>query len=87
MNISRFSSHREIEDQDVSVIPHRLVEVNDEYHEEVPNTSDDDDQGEEDGHDVWDWRWEVRDINFIGETIEKFQVFEKTLIWKVFHIS
>ena len=51
-----FSAHRKIEDEDVGVVPHGLVEVDDQHHQEVPDAPDDYDEGEKNGYDVRDWR-------------------------------
>ena len=58
MNIT----HRQIEDEDVSCVPHRLVQQHDEDDQEVADEPDDDDEGEEDGHNNWHNRHQKPEI-------------------------
>ena len=46
------STYREIQDEDIGVISHVLVQGHHQHHQDVPDGPDDDDEREEDGHQV-----------------------------------
>ena len=46
--------YRQVEDEDVGCVAHRLVQDDNEDDQEVPYEPDDDDKGEEDGDDDGD---------------------------------
>ena len=49
---SLYSTYREIQDEDICVISHVLVESHHQHHQDVPDGPDDDDEREENGNQV-----------------------------------
>ena len=89
------ATYSKVENEDVSGVPHGLVEDDDHDHQEIADEADDDDEGEEDGHDEGDDRdedLEVRQpgVHLLGDVkgggVGHFQVLEllQTVIRK-FH--